>query len=342
MAIAEMSTNTDTLDRLEALEQQVVLVAPSLGIWQGRYQISDAKVSVQGGHEVDSKAVTKPQLKILELSELGKEHAKIFRAIHTAKSQCVDKYSVPFPIDGVRIIPRTAISAFFNEMVGKSENGIPQYDHDREVQSVAYRLQVAADDFAADYPRIIEQARAAADSAIWSRVAGRIPRQMAIRSKFYLTIAAVRLAGGSDSRLSADEMLGMSDFLRSSLAAQVREAVESMVQGPRDQLAEAVTNLQELINKGGRVTSKSFNPIRAAIEKIQQFAFLATPQLMETIQSLEQRMGIVTPSELDQATAVSSGLSDLLSSVQRAVTDAEERSDIVERFGELPRAFDLD
>lgn len=346
MAIAEMSTETNTHDdvheRLEALEQQVVLVAPSLGIWQGRYQIADAKVSVQGGHEVDAKAVTRPQLKILELSARGRAYRAQFQAISTAKSRCVEKYSVPFPIDGVRIIPRAKISEFFNELVGPTIGGLPVEDPERDVQSVAYRLAKVADDFAADYPQIIEEARLNTDNVIWQRVAGRLPRQNAVRRKFYLTTSAIRLASGENARLTNDEMLEMSDFMRSSLQAQVEAAVEAMVSGPREQLAEAIADLQKLIADGGRVTSKSFNPIKTAVEKIRTFAFLAPAELLGQIAALESRMGGVTPSELDQNTAVSSGLSDLMQDVQRAVSDARDRSDIVRRFGRNARAFDLD
>ena len=86
------------------------------------------------------------------------------------------------------------------------------------------------------------------------------------------------------------------------------------------------------------MTSKSFNPVQAAIEKIRAFAFVANDDLLAQIDQLDQRLGQTTANTLTQTTLVSSGLASLLTSVNEAVNDASRQTADLAQFGRLRRS----
>ena len=126
-----------------------------------------------------------------------------------------------------------------------------------------------------------------------------------------------------------------------ALAAAVDNCIENVIEGPRDELVQAISNLEDLIARNGHVTAKSFKPIYAAMEKLRMFGFACTPEMLERISELENRMGNTVPTSLDSVTAANNGFSALCRSIREEVADAEQAVSDMEDFGKDYRGIQL-
>lgn len=108
---------------------------------------------------------------------------------------------------------------------------------------------------------------------------------------------------------------------RERTSEMLEQVARQMVAGPREELAETVTALKDLIERDGRVTTKSVEPIRRAFEKIQMFDFVADDTLRAKIAELKGHLDGMTPGEQDRQTATDSGLLGVLRSVADVALD---------------------
>lgn len=294
-----------------------------------------------------------------------------FTKIATLQGKIIDQYSVRFPITGVRVIPKSQARAFFYEMFGTLLGDLetqrvqaerdqdyaksrkldvtiarcreldpnagpmtPVFDPDREEQSVAYQLWAAANEFVSTLDDVLRQIQANTDATVWEAVQAKIPRiPYQMRAKFYTDVVPVELAGSSGSTLMAGDLDAHEAIVRDACRRKVEEALETMIEGPRKQLADALTNLKELINRDANVTAKCFKPVREAIAKLRSFDFVASPQLMEEIRKLETRLNITTPKSLDSVTAANNGFTAAITAVIDEVSSAERQAADLEEFG---------
>lgn len=332
------------------LEEHVLLISSSVGWWRGIYQLPKDKVSVKvDGVTVNDKdkGITTPRALVMNddwpCRSDGTAWKSVFTKMDSRREAILTKYAVSSPITGVRIVPRTATPEFYREMLGPADDqGNPQYDPDAEEQSLAFLLSEAADAFVADLPNILEQIRQNTNTQVWHAIVGKIPTSKTeMREKFYIDVIPIELAGGSDRNPDMADMIVNQEVIKNTLKRKIDQAVENMIAEPREQLAHALKDLQDLIARDGRVNSRSFNPVREAISKIRLFEFVANDELLEQINTLEQRIGNTVASSLDSAAAASSGFSAALQSVMTSVTDAQVQASDLQRFGEELRGVDI-
>jgi hypothetical protein len=345
----------DTLHaRQQALQQRVLLLSPTFGCWRGYYQISKEKIGVAlEGKAVKDGDTTTPRSILLKddcpRDSAGKAWKKRFQEIERKQKRLGELWSVPFPIHGVRIIPRSVGATYFAALLGPvNENGAPlgQRGGDGQLlpleqQSVAYQLARMADEFCSDLADIYRQI-AADNPDVWEAVYSKVPHDASeMRKKFYVDAVPIELAGGAGQDVNMDELANHNVIVRDAVHRKVEEAIESMVAGPREELAEALANLQELIARDGNVTAKSFKPVHAAIAKIRLFDFVANEDLMTQIKSLERRLNITTPTTLDHVTAANNGFSAALQSVQNEINNAASAASDIQEFGRELRGIDI-
>lgn len=330
----------------------VQIIDPDIGWWSGRFVLKDADTTV-GGEVVDKKHITRPQVKLLEATSELREFQEKFRKLNSEACGIIDYYTETFPIRGLRMVPIAKLRNMMHELIGKIEFGMPVYDSGRHVartnsdeQSVAYRFNRLADDFCQQWPTLVEGMQNNIESSLWSYVRKRLPGPDHLRGKFFMRVSRlqVNLGGTSDlvgalAMQSSDEY---SDYMRDSLQRQIDEAVTQLVAGPRQALVDALNDLNNLIMRDGRVTTKSFGPVRDAIEKIRMFGFIANDELLNEISRLEQVMGVTTPSSLDSRTAVDSGFIDLIKQTSRTAADMTARNEDLAKYGVVGRAIMLD
>lgn len=375
--------------RQAALERRVLLLCPTIGWWRGMYQLPRTSTeTVSDGKPVDKDDVTTPRAKLMTdaypVDRSGMAWKKRFQKLESRLSALKERYSVPFSIPGVRIVPKTRGQELLDEMYGltigrlrrriakayedgqagaanvlerqltealriEGENAPPNtpiYDPTKnsDGQSVAYDLHRAAVEFCNDWERIREQIRAKND--VFTQVESKVPTSSDLmRSKFYLDVVPVELAGGgvnSRQRIDEDDLVAHNDVVREACRRRVDEAIETMIAGPRQQLADALTSLNELVSRDGRVTQKTFKPIRDAIAKIRLFDFVANPQLLQRIGELEHRLSITAPDSLDAMTAANNGFTAAINRFMDEVQDATAMARDLAEFGREHRSIDLD
>jgi hypothetical protein len=369
---------------MQALNQRVLLVCPSISYWHGMYQLPRSKTVVAtDGQTIDSESVTTPQAKLMTdtypVDRAGYPWKKRFNKINSRLSAIKEKYSLPFPITGVRIVPKARSRNMLHDMIGLTlgtcrtrrdrarERGdedeadkyadmvfetlrihgtdapadVPVFDPDRSVQSVAYDLHVAAHEFCEDLADVLRQIET--KSQVFDQVQSKIPKNPGVmRKKFALNITPVELAGGGRSEtLTEDDLLAHSDAVRATCQRQVEAAITEMIQGPRQQLAKALADLKERVNNNSKIKSNSFNAVREAISKIRMFDFVANSELLTQIGQLEQRLDNTNTAKLDATTAASSGFAAALDKFIDEVEDAEKQSSDFEEFGRNLRSIEL-
>jgi len=327
------TTNGLALDaaRRRAMEERVILLAPSFGWYRGQYQLPKSKTTVEiDGKEVEAGSVTTPCSKLMTdkypVDREGMSWKKRLQKIESRQKGLIEKYSVPFPIRGVRIVPKASARDFF-----------------RDLDDVKRDLQEAADEFVADFTDIVRQMKNNVDSDVFEAIEHKIPKSRDVmRAKFYIDVVPVEIAGGQNSVLTASDLQQHHDLVREACQRKVEEAVEAMIELPRQQLADAIAGLKDVINRSGRVSTKSFRPVYDAMSKLRSFGFVANEALLAEIDSLERRMRGTVPTTLDQVTAANSGFTAALDALIEEVEDAERQATDLEEFGREYRGIQLD
>lgn len=326
--------------RHRALEHQVLLIAPSFGWWRGYYQLPKQKTeTLLDGKTVNQETVTTPRVRLLtDAYPRDRERIawkKRFQTLNTRESAIIERWSVPFPIRGVRIVPKKVAVDFLREI------------HDLEGD-----LHTAVNEFLDQYDDVMEQIRANIEPELMdiARSRSSFPKTRDImRAKFYVDVVLVEIAspgGGGEARptvVGIEELEEHQQLVRNATQRKVEEAIESMVEAPRQQLAEALAGLKDVINHNGKVSTKSFKPVYDAIRKIRAFEFACNDELLEEIKTLEHRMRITVPKTLDSVTAASSGFTAALDAMMNEVEDEEKAARDQAEFGEgrMFRAIDL-
>lgn len=303
----------------------------------------------------------------------GKPWLKVFQGIENELNRLKNAHSLPFDLSGARLIPRRSFQLFMDRLYGPTLGSLtkqlsqarqerdhvtanrleaeinasheqsrgfrndatrPVYDKTKlpDEQSIAYKLFVASLEFCQDWENI--RAQIAAANTMFDKVEKRVPRTAAeMANKFSVDVLPIELAGNSPTELTADDLALYKDVVEDAVRRRVTDAIETMVEAPRQQLATALTNLQELISRDGRIRSTSFAPVREAIAKIREFDFVADADLLNQITALETRMERTNPVGLDSETAAANGFSAALTNFMEHVTDTDRMQADIEEFG---------
>lgn len=233
---------------------------------------------------------------------------------------------------------REAFGARFTEINGD----VPMYDPERETQSVAYQLHLAAEEFVGDLPTILGQIEH--NNKTYAEVKAKIPIKIGeMRAKFYLDCAPIEISGGTDPQnINEADLADHQDLVRAAVHRHVHEAVENMVRGPREELARALAGVQDLVASDGRVTKKTFEPVRRAIAKIRLFDCVANDDLLRSMSELERRLDATVPTSLTSTTAATNGFSAAIEAFKQEVADEQRVAADVAFFGRHRRGIQID
>jgi len=359
------------------LDDNVVLLCPTFSYWRGQYQLSlDGIKTTVGEIEVDFAQVTAPRAKLLTdaypLDKEGTPWKKRFNQIESALTKLKQRYSVPFPINGVRIIPKAKVTSFLDAIYGNTVASLkyrfentpdsdpfyvstkdayervkhlpdmtPLPDNSKEEQSLAYQLWTTAQDFVANLDDVWDQL--SKKSVVWESVKSRVPRSGAdMLSRFRIDVVPIELATRTITAGSTADLLKHKDVVQETCRRRVADAIEAMVSEPRQQLGEALANLSDLIARDGKLTSRSFQPVREAIAKIRLFDCVADEDLMLQIDAMEKRLNVTTPKLLNTANAASSGFSAAINSLYTEIDSADAKANALNKAMGRVRAIKLD
>lgn len=314
----------------------------------------------------------------------GKPWKARFDACSSRLTALKSQFSVGFPISGVRIIPREAAAGFMTQLFGDTigslrasaaklrDNGLPYaaralenrigqtrdiwadmdcsdktpvYNPEVSQQSIAYEFWESVRLFVADYPEVIRQIRERNDC--WDLVSRSVPANpRAMLAKFNLGVFPIELSGGTPNAVSLADLEAHAAVVRETCQQQVEMAIESMIAEPRRELAETLQNIETLIADNGRVTSRTFDRVRRAMEKLRNFSFVANDALMARISQLDQILEDTVPSSLSSTTAESTAaaraFSATIAAVRTEVSDPGIMEEDLVAFGCRRRSLCLD
>jgi hypothetical protein len=327
MSMTTAETNVRTFEELNRL---VYLMSSTVSYWRGHYQIKEACVTLTvptaSGETrqvpLDKKNSTRPQTILLP-----EAWRKRFQEVETAKGRLEERYTLSMPgLRGVRIIPKSACNNYLEAL-----------EEPRRL------LNGAVNDFCESFAENMQEIRNNVPAALWDVVRRNVPANPEeFRSKARISTIRVQLNADDDYEvLDHDELNRRSAELRESTLLKAHEAIEAMIAGPREELAKSLQNLAELIARDGRVTERSFSPVRQAVEKLRRFDFMCDEEMLAQVQQMAARLDGVTASELDQQTATENGLFAAITDLQSNILDAEKQALDRARFGLAPRRLNL-
>jgi len=217
-------------------------------------------------------------------------HAVRFRS-RPRNSEVVEEQ---YQIRGVYLVPATAIEPLLAILT-----------------TMDTRLKDVIREWANNPDRLHEAIRAKLGGEAYELVKSKIPSGPELLEATSLAVVSLPLGVDVDDlRTAADSQL--LSRARQRTTEMLQQVSESVVAQPRQELADAISQLQDLIGRDGRVTARSFVPIRRAIEKLSRFDFVMDDVLRQKIQELSRRMDALTPSDQDSRTSSDNGLLGVL------------------------------
>lgn len=376
-----VETNDTYEVRRDFLDKHIMLVYPTLGYWRGYCKIANDDITTSAkGQVLEEDQITSPQAKLLTSSypvdSDGVPWLSRFGKLTSKLNRIKDKYTLPFSLNGVRIAPRSSCYAMLHEFYGLTVGGLraqikkaeeeydyytrarlqqkladvlenndvtantPVYDENVDEQSLAYDLHQTANEFCNNWASIREQLKDR--SKVFPLVEKRVPTDArSIRKKFHLSVVPIELAGGSAGVVDIDDLDAHRTSVEAACRQQVEAAIETMIARPRQQLAEAISDVQQLIANSGKITTKSFNPVRQAIANIRMFEFVANDEILAQLKNMENQLDITSTADLRNSADAAEAFSVAIGAVKQAVFDEAEIANQIERFGRPLRAINL-
>lgn len=355
-----MSTDNQTPNQTETfLTDNVVLLAPTLSIWKGQYQLPTSKTKTTVDDVVVEEGdVTTPRAKLFSkkypLDKNGVPWQKRFQDVDSALTKLKNSMSVAFPINGVRILPKASVAGFLERVYGDTvgrikqrlDNGFytdarerdakardyeqlyailpedtPVFNPLLEEQSLAYTLRAAAIEFCDDLDGIYAQM---AQSTVWEQVKHKVPKKASeMLAKFQIDVLPIEVAA-SPTTSGIGEFRNHLDVVREACRRRAEEAIDAMISEPREQLDKALQELQDLIARQGQVTERSFDATRRAMEKIRLFECVADSTMLSKMAELDRALK-TSPRTIRDSKSVASNFSAVVANVQAEIVSETAR-----------------
>jgi hypothetical protein len=112
----------------------------------------------------------------------------------------------------------------------------------------------------------------------------------------------------------------------------VAQAVESMVDEPVKEFAEAVKNLEQLQEREGRCRTGTIEMIQRAYSKLMDFQFMIPRELIVKLKQVEAGLGGLTPRDVNTQSSTAARLSGALRSVSEELKSGKTRSEGLQQF----------
>lgn len=362
-----MSVENNTIDTF--LTDNVVLLAPTLSIWKGQYQLPTSKTKTTIDDVVVGEGdVTTPRAKLFSkkypLDKNGVPWQKRFQDVESSLTKLKNSMSVAFPINGVRILPKASVAGFLERVYGDTvgrvkqrlDNGFytdarerdakardyeqnyaqlpedtPTFNPLIEEQSLAYALRATAMEFCNDLDAVYLQM---SQSTVWEQVKHKVPKKATdMLAKFQIDVLPIEVAA-SPTTSTIGEFRNHMDVVREACRRRAEEAIDAMISEPREQLDKALSELQELIARQGQVSERSFDATRRAMEKIRLFECVADSTILSKMAELDAALK-TPPRRIRDNQTIASNFSSAIASIQAGVVSETARAAAMDKFNPL-------
>lgn len=223
------------------------LIDLDVSVWDGLVRMKPEDLGIEKSEAVNA-ALTFGHQRLVpkETLQAIRDHAYKAR-------QVVDNYSIPFKlVPGSRYLPKpnretvqeelTKLNNEFNSAVNRF---LAEYadNKTRQIEVLRKALQQAARDQSAVEPAM-------------ARILCEYPTEELLRTRFGLSWKSYSIAAPQD---------GSSDGTEGNA---IKAEIENMIDRLREQLTEKVKSIMELVNKGGKITEKTYKSALALCDKV--------------------------------------------------------------------------
>lgn len=304
---------SDTLELTVQLHELCELLHISTHRPRMAVKIRKARVTVEGA-DVDAKQATSPAWKLMPVAmatELDRCSTRVDRLLdqYTQRFRTTapgadedDEQTLGILIKGLYMVPRAHVEMLLrslNEIQTEMRDCVRNWmqDSDRFREAVKAKMQD-------NYP-IVEEYIPSLSTVLAST------RIDTVTIPFGCAMSQLKQAGANAFLKEA----------RERSVTMIEQVTHQLIAGPRQELAETLNSLTELIQANGRVSTKSIAPVRRALEKLKMFEFVADARLLEQMNSLSRTLDTVVPSEQNATTATDNGLLDALRQTAETALD---------------------
>lgn len=110
-----------------------------------------------------------------------------------------------------------------------------------------------------------------------------------------LTAIAQECANAPAALLGEDASAAWVQEANAATSRAIAEAVQTMIQQPLTEFAEALANMEGIIDRGSNVRTGTIDQVRRAYAKLAGFEFLATPDLRRRLRAVSDRLNGLSP-----------------------------------------------
>lgn len=118
----------------------------------------------------------------------------------------------------------------------------------------------------------------------------------------------------------------------------VATAVKNMIQEPMTEFAEALSNVEGILQRGSSLRSSTMENLRAAYEKLSGFSFLAPDDLKTRLRNIGNVINGVNTKDINSSETASRELARHFANVREDMTNQETHAAV---YGQFMRGLDL-
>ncbi len=279
---------------LKTLQKQCMLVSVHQSRWPGQYTLPRGLVKTTiGGQDVDEAMVTNGQALFIP-----DDWKKRLNEAYSGISRVLRRYTLPFRFGTARAMPNTARTTPEGQETTTAELFFA------DLEQVRTNLAAVVAEFVpVFYQQILPEkdayftARMGAD-AYARHLRQRLPTEAELPGRFGVEVGIFELSEASLAHIQREELREHLQHARQNTRTQIETALADLVKAPRERLVKALSRLQEQLENGQRLTAGSFTAAREAIELLRNFAHMTGDDLLEAVNTLQQRIeGVVTQGE---------------------------------------------
>lgn len=296
----KMAKHVETLEDngvylAKELDEHILCCKITVHMWRGQFKVRDARVRV-GDVQLAEDLITNPRWKLLPdqwADRLKKIEHKINNLVD--RHRPLNSESCKFPLPGVEILPRKVAPKLFKQI--------------KDIEEKEFHPTV--DKFIEAFPTIVESIRASLTKE--DPVKGEkqfnllrpfLPVDMArLRDRFWIEkqVVPIRFSEGAAFGLfQGNEAEEFADEIGKYVENFSRNMAQTIVAGLNEEMAKAVANLQERIAEEGIIKGGTLDMVRRAFEKIRNFSFCASPDMLARIKAVEQHLNATSFQELNE------------------------------------------
>ena len=276
------------------------LIDLDVRMWDGLLRLKPSDLGIDASNESVQQALTFGHERLVAKSALEAIRESAYQARKAVENNTIGFDLIP----GSRFIPkgnRDGLQYELDELAQEFRAGVNKFLQDygqhrsQQQQVIREALMVATGDAA-----VVERAV--------SRIISEYPSEGDLSEKFSIGWHFFSIASPQDGT-------------RGNEGSALRKSIEEMIDSLRSKLVERVQGILELVNRGGKITQKTFNSASALCERLQKLNVFGDPGLSIVIGQVRNALEAAANSE----TAAES-LKDGLGSVEDELARSREQA----------------